>query len=68
MTDGLLVSVGNRDKMKRILDKNYSIELKQHYTLYRNTVNKIIKNTKTNYYKTKINDSGRDYKKIWRVL
>lgn len=68
MTRAILTSIRLRDKMKKFLVSNFTLELKQEYTRYRNRLNKLIKNTKDNYYKRRINDAKNNNKKIWNLI
>jgi len=68
VSQGLINSIIYRDKLKRELHKNFSMQLSNQYKKYRNTLNKLIQKEKNNYYKQKIIDSANDYKKVWGFI
>lgn len=68
ITPGLVKSIRTRDRMKLDLNKNYSQEMKQRYIYYRNFLNKLLKQTKNNYYINKIATAKNDSKKIWKIM
>lgn len=68
ITRGLIVSIGNRDRLKRILIKNFSTERKEQYCRYRNRLNRLLKITKDKYYRVQMENAGNNFKKIWRTI
>lgn len=68
ISSGIIKSIRHRDKLKLELNKKYSEEKNKQYKTYRNCLTKIIKNAKNQYYKTKLNQSGNNFKKIWEVM
>lgn len=69
MTQGILNAIRKRDKLKqRVLKNKHSMELKNYYKNYRNIVTTLIKTTKNNFYKEKIQSAGNNYKKIWDCI
>lgn len=68
ITIGLINSIKHRDNLKKKLLKNYSNELKLEYTEYRNLLNKLIKNTKNQYYKNELESANGNYKRIWEII
>jgi len=69
ITIGLINSIRQRDKMKKQCIKNKDDEgLVGRYKNYRNTLNKLIQITKNEYYQNKINEAGKDTRKVWEIL
>lgn len=68
ITRGLIESINKRDRLKKNLTKNFSIELKNEYCQYRNKLNKLIRITKNDYYMLQIKNAGNNYKKIWKTI
>lgn len=68
ITIGIITSIRKRDNMKKELLKHFSNELNSKYKKYRNTLNKLIKKTKTAYYKTKIKEANNNYKQMWNII
>lgn len=68
ITQGLINSIKHRDNLKKKLIKNFTAENKVEYTRYRNFLNKLIRNTKNNYYQNEIIQAGTDYKKVWEII
>lgn len=68
ITNGIISSIKVRDKMKKRLLLYNNMEDKRAFNNYRNTLNSLIKKCKHNYYKTKIEGSGSDLKKIYKVI
>ncbi|CAH2005356.1 unnamed protein product [Acanthoscelides obtectus] len=58
----------NRDKLKRALKLNPSPAEISEYKEYRNRLNKIIRFTKNEYYKSKFNQSSHDIKKVYKLV
>ena len=55
MTQGILNAIRKRDKLKqRVLKNKHSMELKDYYKNYRNIVTTLIKTTRNNFYKERI--------------
>lgn len=50
ITEGLVVSIKNRDKLKKRLSQHFSTELEHEYKSYRNELNKLLKKSKNNFY------------------
>ncbi len=48
--------------------KNYSSGLEKEYKSYRNTLKKIINNTKNLYYKKHIDENVNDFRKIYQII
>jgi len=69
ITDGIVKSIRKRDKLRSasLKDPN-NLELKEGFTKYRNTLTSVIKDTKNNYYKSIIDNSNNDIKKVWAVV
>lgn len=68
ITQGLIKSIKNRDKMKHQLLKNNSLELLMEYKTYRNRLSKLLKKSKHDYYRNNIKDNQSDMKKIYQII
>lgn len=66
---GIINSIQNRDKLKdKLLKQPNNTEIKNKYTKYRNMINKLIRKTKSEYYKVKFNEVNSDVKKVWALI
>lgn len=68
ITNGIITSIKHRDKLKRKLLKNYSLELEQEYKTYRNYLNKLIHKQKNEYYSGQVNKNKNNLKKIYAII
>ena len=68
ITNGLIASNKNRDKMKKYLLIAFNDLDYQTYKQYRNNLHKIIQKCKHDYYKNKIEDAGYNLKKIYKLI
>lgn len=69
ITQGLLTSIRKRDKLKKQCTLNpNNIEILNSYKNYRNNLTKLIRKTKYQYYKTKIQSCNNDLKKTWKIV
>jgi Reverse transcriptase (RNA-dependent DNA polymerase) len=78
ITKGLIVSIRKRDAMSRAIKKdceyrklnnlNLNTEFVKKYKMYRNFLSALIRQTKNNYYKSKINLCKNDPKLLWKVI
>lgn len=68
ITNGIITSIKNRDKMKRKLAKHHSIELENEYRAYRNSLNKIIHKQKSSYYRSEIETNKHDIKHLYNII
>jgi hypothetical protein len=69
ITQGLVNSIRFRDRLsKRVVRQPFNAELRHEYRTYRNILHLTIRNAKTNYYKEKITNAGRNPKKFWSVV
>lgn len=68
ITVGIINSIRYRDNLKKRLIKNHSHELSAQYKNYRNTLNKLLKQTKNDYYRNQLKDAQKNYKKVWRII
>jgi len=69
ITEGLVRSIRTRDRLsKRIKKQPFNLALKRHFLIYRNTLNTLLRNTKTNYYRTALNDVGSNPKHFWKFV
>lgn len=66
---GLITSIRKRDQLnKKLKLQPFNVPLKSCYLNYRNTLSQLIKTTKQEYYKNKIDQSNGDFRKIWNVI
>lgn len=68
ITTAIINSIKKRDKLKKQLKNNFSIQKETIYKEYRNRLNKIIKYTRNEFYKRKIEENQRDIKKIYNIV
>lgn len=68
ITKGLITSIKQRDKMKKLFRRYPTQENKRIFNNYRNTLNSLIKTTKDSYYREKIALAGNDLKKVWATI
>lgn len=68
ISNGIITSIRHRDKMKRRLLHNYSVELENEYKRYRNSLNSLIGKQKNNFYKNQINNNKGNIKKIYEII
>jgi len=68
VTTGIINSIKRRDNLKKELNKSFSYQKSIQYKQFRNSLTKTIRLAKNLYYKTKIEDSNGDYKKIWSFI
>jgi hypothetical protein len=69
ITSGLLTSIRYRDSLfKKLKKEPYNVRLRARYTNYRNMLNSLVKQTKIDYYKSKIDEAAGDARKFWSVV
>jgi hypothetical protein len=69
ISQGIINSIRKRDKMHSQLRKQpFNIRLKEEYKNYRNTLNKLIKDSKIKYYNDKFHLYKGDMKKTWECI
>lgn len=69
ITTGLLRCIRNRDRMhERLKREPDNMTLKITYMRYRNFINKLLKNTKRNYYKNMLLKAKNNTKCTWNVI
>lgn len=69
ITNGLIKSVNKKNQLYKKMKKYPNNEqLKNEFITYRNTLDILIKTTKVNYYKQKINNIENSPGKIWTCL
>ena len=68
ITAGIINSIRHRDNLKKLYIKNKSYGSKTEYTEYRDMLNKLIRHTKNEYYKNKIENTQHNYKRIWQTI
>lgn len=69
ITPSLLKRLRKKDNLNRKVKKRpFSTHLKERYKKYCNKLNALLKQTKKDYYKYKILETGNNASKQWRVL
>ena len=68
ITNGIIISIKTRDKLKKALKKNNSAQKLAEYKQYRNKLINVIKLTKNEYYQKKINKNSSDMKNKYTNL
>lgn len=69
ITQGLVASIRNRDKLKKIASCNpHNPDLLNNYRNYRNLLTKLIKKAKTLYYQRSVAENMRNPGKLWQVI
>ena len=68
ITIGLINSIKLRDKIKKQLQKRLNPELKNSYKNFRNSLTKLIKKVKYDYYKNQITENQNNMNKINQIL
>lgn len=69
ITNGIINSINTRDRMfQRLLKDPNNKQLAEDYKNYRNFTTKLIKKTKVNYYKNKINENKNNSKNLWETV
>lgn len=69
ITQGLINSIKERDKLKRLLLNNpNNHDIQGRYKIFRNTVTKLIKKTKIDYYKQKFTEAKNNVKEVWNLI
>jgi len=70
ITNGIVISINNRDKMKKRLLKNTNtteIEI-NNFKEYRNRLTKLIQKVKNEYYKEKLLTANNNLKHTWNII
>lgn len=68
ITNGIIMSIKNRDKMKKKLLLNFNEFDKRVYKSYRNNLKKIIEKRKHEYYQNEIENAGNNLKKVYNLI
>lgn len=68
ITESLVRSIKNRDKLKKKLLYNHSNVLEAEYRHYRNYLNKLLKRSKNDYYKEQVLGSQNNLKNIYKLI
>lgn len=69
ITNGLVNSINKRDKICMQLKREpHNIELQTHYKNYKQKLTKLIKQTKANYYRAKINKNKENPQYLWKTV
>lgn len=68
ITQAIISSIKTRDKMKKKLLKNYSIEYEQSYKDYRNNLCRIMNKCKYDYFRNQIDNNKNNLKKIYQII
>lgn len=69
MTEGILNCIRTRDKMhSKLIKEPFNNRLKEEYKKYRNNLNKLIRQTKINYFDIKFDEAKGNNKKTWNYI
>lgn len=69
ITQGIITSIKQRDKLKKQADRNpFDVEALVRYRRYRNMLTHLIKKSKFNFYKNKLLNCGNNAKKTWDLI
>nr|CAI5854676.1 unnamed protein product [Callosobruchus analis] len=69
ITEGLILSIRKRDQLKKLLSQNpNNIIMQNNYKHYRTILSNLIKKTKYQYYKNKLQSNKGDIKKTWDTI
>jgi len=69
ITTGIVISIRNREKLSaKIRSRPFDIKLKQYYKLYRNILNKIVRQSKQIFYQNKLKHARSDSKLVWNII
>ena len=68
ISNGIIISIKHRDKLKKKLLKNFTTTKEAEYRAYRNNLKKIINNAKNNYYQNNITENANDIKKMYQLI
>lgn len=69
ISTGIVRSIRRRDKLsKRVKTEPFNLELKNYFIAYRNRLNIIIRQSKINFYRNKINESKNNPKQFWQII
>ncbi|KAG5878614.1 hypothetical protein JTB14_000638 [Gonioctena quinquepunctata] len=69
ITNGLIKSMCTRDKMyQKLLKEPDNIALKQNYTQYKNYVRNLLRVTKLQYYRNKIQENAQNSSNLWNTV
>lgn len=69
ITEGVVRSIRKRDRLHQKSRKQPDNErLRQIYTTYRNSCNKIIKSLKSQYYRAELEINSNNLKKTWSII
>lgn len=69
ITSGLLISIRKRDFLKKQCTINPNcMDTLNKYTRYRAELTKLLKKTKHEYYRTKINQNMGDSRQTWKII
>lgn len=68
ISDGIITSIKNRDKMKKKLLQKFSPQLEKEYKEYRNHLTKLIFKQKNQYYQDQIENNKNNMKKLYKII
>lgn len=68
ITIAIINSIKHRDKLKKKIISSKNLQDKLIYKQYRNFLNKVIKKTKNEYYKIKLKNAQKDFRKVWETI
>lgn len=68
ITPAIITSIRKRDRMKKDLNTNFNQEKNNQYKNYRNLLTNLIRKTKDDYYKNKLESEGKSIKNTWNII
>ena len=68
LTRGLLKSIQIKNKMYNNFRKKRDTSQNHRYKIYRNLLNRLIKQEKVDYYHNVLNDNKNNSKKVWNIV
>jgi hypothetical protein len=69
ITTGLILSIRRRDKLyKKMKNEPFNPRIRNKFIEYRNILHNLIKRSKFNYYRSKINEAAGNPRKFWNVV
>ena len=68
ITPGIIRSIKRKNKLYKAKLKNPTLKNTQNFRHYRNKLNHLIRFTKKNYYKSKLDKAQGDMRATWRII
>lgn len=68
MNQNLINAIRYRDKLLSKSKHSHSIDFKKYVKDYANSVKTMIRNTKNTYFKNKVEEAGKNIRKVWTTI